>query len=138
MDLQKMLDIFAEEDMKTRGKYHMTLGGLIQKLYAIENKSKGVFIEDTPTSVYKPHSYRGYYSDLALEPTETAATSVESLLQMLTETLDTIKTGYKGGEFNMHKDVPIWVSEYGRASGLALVDLSEFDKEVRLRIKTTE
>ena len=57
-------------------------------------------------------SYRGYYSDLALlwQPGHPAQT-VRELLGVLRPVLGAKLPGYKGGEFVMHRGVPVWVTD---------------------------
>ena len=121
MDIQDMVNSMNEVGKNQRSGYHLTLGGLIDKL-GEGNPSLMV-----PLSA--PHSYRGYYTDLAFEPGETL---LGELLSKCKVVLGTTMTGYKGGEFLMDKDVPLWVSEYGCASGIALLDIEIQDGKVEL------
>jgi len=124
-----VLNIMSEEGRPTRGTYHLTLGELIEKLknanqYALVECSNGIIPG-------KPHSYRGYYSDLAFELEEPevdfeSATqdSLEVLkfLAICEEILDTTLEGYKGGDFVMDAKTPLWLSAWGDASDIAIID----------------
>ena len=46
-----------------------------------------------------PHSYRGYYDQLAFEPADNV--SVGSMLEAAQEALGSTYTGWKGGEYTM-------------------------------------
>lgn len=68
-------------------------------------------------------SYRGYYEQLAIEPGGPAR--CEALADILIESLDKTFYGYKGGEFSMFDETPVWVSEHGIASGDMVVGVEE-------------
>ena len=84
----------------------MTLGELIKFLKTRDSD------EIMSPGVHCPHSYRGYYSELALEPT--TSISVGQLLSELESVLNTELTGYKGGEYKMHEYVDVYIAGYGR------------------------
>jgi hypothetical protein len=58
-----------------------------------------------------PHSYRGYYVDLAVEPRE--GVTVGSMLDALTSARGTTMCGYKGGDYIMHGHVDVYLARYG-------------------------
>lgn len=57
------------------------------------------------------HSYRGYYTDLGLEPEYNV--TVNEMLQELKFSLGRTYNGWKGGEFIMNRDTVIWLAEQG-------------------------
>lgn len=59
----------------------------------------------------RPHSYRGYYSELAFEPE--ANTTVGAMLAAAEEALGSTYTGYKGGEYTMGDHVDCYLAEEG-------------------------
>lgn len=61
-----------------------------------------------------PHSYRGFYCDLAVEPAEDQ--KVSDMLDCLYEVLDTTLEGYKGGEYVMSGDVDVYLAMYSTTS----------------------
>lgn len=61
-----------------------------------------------------PHSYRGYYDELAFEPTEQEW--IEDVLSMARACVGVTFTGWKGGEFTMHEYTPVWLSNIGESS----------------------
>ena len=63
----------------------------------------------------KPHSYRGSYYELAVQPASNI--KVEDMINDLEDVLDTQLEGYKGGEFLMHYNVDVYLSHYGIATG---------------------
>lgn len=59
-----------------------------------------------------PHSYRGYYEDLAFEPCKDS--TAQEMLNYAKEALGKTYEGYKGGEFKMHEFTECWLANYGR------------------------
>jgi hypothetical protein len=62
--------------------------------------------------ICEPHSYRGYYSDLSFEKSDSKV-MVKDLLEICKSTLNQTFTGYKGGDNVMGKDTPLWLADYG-------------------------
>jgi len=105
MNIQAFVDNLSAEWRKERSATQMTLGELVEFLQLQDpNKCFAGF--------NSPHSYRGYYSDLALEPTGTQE-KADELLKIALSALGETFTGYKGGEFLMGRDAPIWFAFYG-------------------------
>jgi hypothetical protein len=69
----------------------------------------------------REHSYRGYYSDLALDSKDEPTTAGE-LLAILKRALGETYGGYKGGDFVMGADTPLWMASYG-STGRAIIAL---------------
>lgn len=72
--------------------------------------------KEDPTKVVKhgfdsPHSYRGYYEDLAFEPAENV--TVASMLELAEGCIGRVFEGYKGGEYTMGEHSTVWLSQYG-------------------------
>lgn len=109
------MDALSAQWMKERSQTQITLGKLIDALC-----EKG-FPEEV-SKIARPHSYRGYYSDLSFEPEE-GLMSRHELLIMLKECMGEIFHGYKGGEFQMGRNTPLWIAEYG-SCGKAIAGVS--------------
>ena len=88
-----------------RTNSQMTLGTLIDILGSMPPEAK-------VANLAEPHSYRGYYSDLALEPGD-GIRFASHLLADLNRIFGTELYGYKGGEFLMGADTPVWVAYHG-------------------------
>jgi hypothetical protein len=58
-------------------------------------------------------SYRGYPPDLCIQIDTTARTSVEDLILTLRGARGWDFTGYKGGEYRMYGDTPMWLANFG-------------------------
>lgn len=118
-DIRSLLEAISEANRNTRKDYHLKLGEFIEILKTAD--------QEALVNLGNPHSYRGYYADLALEPLNGAPIKVSQLIEQLTLTLDTFETGYKGGEFLMSADTPLWIAHYG-GTGLAMLG---FDPHTR-------
>lgn len=124
MDIQAFINAVSEQGKRDRSNYHLTLGDLIKVL------------EENPNctiEIGKPHSYRGYYSDLSFERVAPIKAS-ELLKEIKDNILDKELTGYKGGEYLMSEDVPCWVAPYG-CCGEALMGATPSDGEIVLHTK---
>lgn len=106
----------AEQQEKRAASEQMTLGKLIAVLESLPS--------DTPVEgLGALDSYRGYYSDLAFED-DVSPRTVGDVLADCRNALGERFTGYKGGDYYMTKNTPLWVSDYGCASGKRLMGLS--------------
>lgn len=59
-----------------------------------------------------PHSYRGYYDELAFEPARDV--TVASMLKCAKESLGSTFRGYKGGKYKMHEYTQCWLANFGQ------------------------
>jgi hypothetical protein len=62
----------------------------------------------------KPHSYRGYYDELAFEPVRD--TTVGAMLEAAQSANGRTFTGYKGGDYTMGDYTNCWLAQWGEAS----------------------
>ena len=121
MDLQKLVDAMSETSRMERGNYHVTLGELIEFVDKLPLLTTVKFSNGShPSGV---DSYRGYYSDLAIEPSNEKI-NVEKFLVILRGSLGKTFMGYKGGDFIMEENTPLWMANYGDC-GEAVVSISE-------------
>ncbi|MFB8071112.1 hypothetical protein [Streptomyces californicus] len=65
-----------------------------------------------------PHSYRGYYHDLAFEPASNVR--VGDMLEDARGALGETFEGWKGGDFTMNGYTDCWLSVEGYSSGETL------------------
>ncbi len=115
-DTQSLLNELNAAWRHERSDSQMTLGGLIEAL--------SVFPRDFQVaSLQWPHSYRGNYEDLAFVCPQGGRRSAGELLDECEDVVGQTFTGWKGGEFVMGRDTPIWLSPKGHASGTKLVGL---------------
>ena len=110
--LRRRLELHRAE----RQAAQMTLGKLIQRLGDMPGH------QQLCGCLYQPHSYRGYYDDVAFEYDSLAVQQASGLLSICLETLNRVFTGYKGGEYTYDIGTPVWVARWGH-EGVALVDV---------------
>lgn len=83
----------------------MDLGQLITRL-AGEHPDQVV-----PIGFANPHSYRGFYHELAFEPAPTV--TVGAMVEAARSAVGRTFTGYKGGDYTMTAYTPVWLAAYG-------------------------
>ena len=133
--MQDLVRAMSDIGHQTRADYHLTLGELIERLkgYPLSN----IVAIDSGGYPYNDHSYRGYYSDLAFESGEEPKTVAEFLC-ICKRALNSTYEGYKGGDFVMDKDTPLWVSASGVNSNMAIMDIVERGDEIVLITKVVK
>ena len=105
MDMQALFDGLSMQWQKERAETQMTLGKLIE---ALKSMPEGVEVANLKSA----HSYRGYYCDLAFERHDGTRPTKE-LLRECKEAMGQVFEGYKGGDFMMGANTPVWVAKYG-------------------------
>lgn len=103
-----------------------------QLIQCLNQYNYDVTVVDT---LHEPHSYRGYYEELALERSGKDGT-VGELISLLESCLGRTFTGYKGGNFTMTKDSIVNIAYYGRTGG-EITDVVSVDGEVILEAPYT-
>ncbi len=111
-DLQKIVNAMGQAMQSERSNYHVTLGELCQVLSAAPQDSKVVLDHNLSVSPGSPDSYRGYYSDLAFAPSSEPIT-VKDFKAVCQDCLGKTFEGYKGGDYTMGPETPLWLSSYG-------------------------
>lgn len=106
---------------------HMTLGEMKERLENFNSEAKIIydFGGYVPS---EPDSYRGYYEQLAFgiedSNSYTSLPNVGDVLKWINEALDgKVFVGYKGGNYKMTADTPVWASNYGNNSHTAIVNI---------------
>ncbi len=150
MDLQEIINnaMVAGRAKSMLTSLQLTLGELILKLEAIDDKTLPVIFDGKkhyPTGV---DSWRGSYCELAIEYSTTSChMSVKGLLKILKNTVGKTFTGYKGGEFLMGKTTPIWVANYGVSHGFkedgdkycqAIIDVTKGKNNIIIKTKAID
>lgn len=99
----------------------ITLGELIAKLEAHDPAlDLAVQHGDDLLAYGEAESYRGYYSDLSIDPRHDSLGTVADALKNLEAADGETFTGYKGGDYYMNNRTLVWVSHYGSASGFGV------------------
>lgn len=133
MDIQSLFDSMNDLSRRERSKYHVTVGSAIDTLITMNPDAPVLYADGAAPG--EALSYRGHYSDLAFADETTDTVTVKLLLDTLLAVWNTELTGYKGGEFLMDRDTPIWRSEYGIASNIAWTDLAVQDHSVIIKTR---
>ena len=115
----------------------LTLGGLIDLLTNRPDDQRVWFDFGglSPTTI---DSYRGYYEDAALGFSQETDPTVPQVLAELRGAIGKVVTGYKGGDFELHRNSRLWVANYGRTSDTAIVGVEECDYTTILRTEWCE
>jgi hypothetical protein len=119
MNIQAMIDGLSNQWQKERSDSQMTLGELIDTMAAIPTETE---IE----GFGEPHSYRGYYCDLAFEKIEGKITASQAH-EIARACMGEIFEGYKGGDFQMGRNTPVWIANYG-SCGLKIMSIGNDGK----------
>ena len=104
---------------KHRASTQMTLGKMIMALEKMPSGSEVINLSG-------PHSYRGYYCDLAFELGEGKRLAAD-MLAVCKSAMGKVFEGYKGGDYIMKESTPVWIAEYG-CSGVKLMEIYEGGK----------
>lgn len=87
----------------------MSLGNLITALEAADPRLV------LPDGFHHPHSYRGYYDELAFEPAQNV--TVADMLADARSALGATYQGWKGGDYAMSEHTTCWLAEQGLSFG---------------------
>lgn len=71
-----------------------------------------------------PHSYRGYYEDLAFEPAQNV--TVGEMLAAARSAVGSTYEGWKGGDYTMSEWSSVWIAERGTSCNgapMLLIDM---------------
>ena len=120
-----------QEELKTSPQ--LLLGEIILRLEAVNTPCKDGSEKEVrfDFGYFKPtnlDSWRGSYDELALGYSETEKDiKVSELIKTLKEAIGKTFTGYKGGDFVMGKNTPVWVSNYGESPSTGIIGVKDLD-----------
>lgn len=135
--MQKMLDNACGADRMRimSASKQLTLGEIITKIeHLISHMDDDVDLNERAVrfdfEYVRPaffDSWRGIYKELALGfSIDGEDVTINKFLAMCKECLGKEFTGYKGGDFTMHKNSPVWVANYGNSGETGIVGV-KFD-----------
>jgi len=146
---QSLNDFLVKRDLAQREAAlrvgQLSLAQLIEELENLPSEA-----EDYPVSVQDSYrrtcfidgygSYRGFYSEMALESSYAPSHTLSSLLKLLKGSLGGCLFGYKGGNFPITGETPVWVSDYGVSSGIMVtgVVLDTEGNTVKITVRKRE
>lgn len=129
-------DSFDKSDQLSLGEIILKIEPLIAKQEELKQKygEEARVVYDFEY-LYPTHidSWRGSYAELALNfESGGEAMGVSEFLKMLKAAVGKTFTGYKGGDYIMTKNTPVWVANYGNAGSTAVIDVVDNEYEVIL------
>lgn len=97
----------------------LKLGQLIELLEAVPDRTLPVTFEGLPgNSTLCLHSWRGFYEELAVDFELTnEITNIDEFITLLNRAIGTHFSGWKGDEFLMDEETPLWVATFGNSQG---------------------
>jgi hypothetical protein len=117
----------------------MTLGELIDVLEEIAAKPRGgertVYFDWCQMRPGQFESYRGFYDHLALGIHADRYMIVGGMLAACKGAVGRVYMGWKGGEYRMDKDTPVWVANPGEATGWGIAGVKDDGYSVILETK---
>lgn len=123
--LEAMLKAFGAQISQEASEGVMTLGELTARLEAMPQDAEVIFSHHgrSPRSFC---SYRGYYNMLSIDSGENSVTASE-VLAWAREADGKTFEGYKGGDYTMSRNTPVWASDWGDVTNQAItgVELRE-------------
>lgn len=150
MDLQGIQDFMKKQREESfSNSNQISLGQLIEEiekcgLETNDGEIKDVYFDFGTAIPTDLASWRGSYNELALgyrlcgydnNNEHFADCKADKLLNHLKESLGKEYTGWKGGDFFMNKNTPIWVANQGNSGNTAIVGV--LDDEWRLVLITS-
>jgi hypothetical protein len=112
---QYINDMLVKMQEIRKDSIQFSLGDIIERLKELP--------QDIPILLGEAESYRGYYTDLSFNPLDEPRTVKEALKEAEKANGSTFE-GYKGGDFTMARDTPVWFSHYGD-TGTAIIGITD-------------
>ena len=141
-EIKKITSKIVPKIKRKHGEFQMNLGSLIKAL-SKERTGLPVYV-DFPAITFgspgTPHSYYGYHSDLAFEPsmeTVTVAEFLETCKHCIGKSLvapDDSQGGFYR-DYTMQATTPCWISKLDTASDLGIIDVVSTVDSVILKTK---
>ena len=115
-------------------KRTLTLGQLINKLTPIQQESPEILVSYDFVSLFPTliDSWRGDYSQLALNYGFGTHLNTTEFLSLLESANGASFTGYKGGDFFMNYHTPVWVANCGESGFTGILDIVSDGYDVKI------
>lgn len=114
----------------------MELGKLLNELDKVY-ENKPIVFRKGYTLLSDFHSYRGDYSQLAIEYSEepNQEFTVRDFKELLDRALDKgTMEGYKGGDYDIDEDTEVVLASYGDSGGYAIAEFIEREDDVYMAV----
>ena len=134
LDIKDFIEIQKKQWAKeSNNKGAMSAEEIISKLEEFKDSNKLVFIEmnsEIFTSDFAADSWRGSYNLPAIEYySGDSGCSIEIAIENLQEIDGMEVSGYKGGDYTLNKEDPLFIANYGESNNCtAIVDIVETDE----------
>lgn len=134
LDIQDFIEIQKKQWAKeSNNKGAMSAEEIISKLKEFKDSNKLIVIEmnnEIFTSNFAADSWRGAYNLPAIEYySGNIGCSIETAIENLTEINGMHVTGYKGGDYVLNKEDPLFIANHGESNNCtAIVDMIESDE----------
>lgn len=155
---EKIINAFREavdnhkqsmDSTKQDKNLQLTLGELIEKLdgnetyyskHREEEKPRRVRIDAGYNYPSGLGSYRGYYQDLAIRYTDDheERLNAEELKEKLENAVGKVYTGYKGGQFQMSEETPVWLANWGNNSNTTISAVRKTPTQIILETRIVD
>lgn len=121
----------------------LSLGEMIERLEKMSEEAleRVVVYDFGHFYPQKLMSWRGIYAELALDYVDNQKTNPlkgKEFLELLKEAVGKEFEGYKGGEFRMSKDTPVWVANWSHSGHTAVSDIVDCGYHVVIMTKYME
>lgn len=127
-DLQSLFDAISRATSNERSNYHLTLGKFIERIEAYPPET---LVQTELGEITGFSCYRGYYQDCAINAgprygvTGKTLKTVGEVLEAARAALGSTMEGYKGGDYVMKEDTPLWLASYnGDYSSIAVFGIA--------------
>ena len=109
----------------------LTIGEFIAKLQQ-QPQENSIYFDFGDCVPKNFDSYRGYYAQLALGFSDKLMPmKVSTLLQLALDAQYYTFEGYKGGEYTMSPETPLWAANWGIASSTAIIDVITYGQYLK-------
>lgn len=124
MDLQTLVSnaVKAQRQEELKNSPQLMLGEIVLKLESVKNKELPLYIDLMDKRPKGINSWRGRYDELAIQTEDFGQykgkenPTVLEWIEVLKDVIGKEFYGYKGGDFLMGKNTPVWLAEYGNSS----------------------
>jgi len=139
MDIQAAVKRMRQADLKEFNI--LNLGQIIEKLKEQDQKETIMFDFGGYVPDMELDSYRGSYDELCVgykKQEWNKDQTVGDFLKACEKAVGNTYTGYKGGDFTMDEDTPVWVAQYSEATSTGIVDIRYCSHFVLIETKHCE
>lgn len=124
---------FAMSDQLSLGQIIDECKAIAAKRYErIDGSSPCVSFDFENARPTKFDSWRGVYAELAIGFGFDGEMPLPDFIAMAEAAVGATFDGYKGGEFTMTRDTPVWVANYGNSGNTAVVGVVDLGHQVML------